>query len=592
MDNNKRIDKINVDGKFDSVRRILQAQLKDLDAICDSQVLAKTLNATNVRAKLNEIDNFISSNTAIQDALIANSADVKAIIESINLEILDRMNNFKANFRADSDKTKIDDESKYFTESTNINKTSKELDTYEGKVFGVKKSSDREKDAKTEYEDLSERFEAAKAFKEMVDKDPTLDRNGLIQSRNNAKDGIEKIENEEKRRNRLTSGKTANDYKNIVSSIRKIADKQLEKNLYGKSSITKDDIKTLNENLRILEALEVSGNNDLKEFVSKIKSNVIMSGDKITGVKPSFGDKKEFLYKKYTSIDFDKVITDIPEKVNEDLSKRLQKMLNDEPIFAINPELKKEYMEALNGTNPNLQYIKEQLSKYISNVSEITDRIENVVVDYGNIDKIENDMLKAEKREKNLTGFNNKSTTTKLKMFGQEIELKDSDGNAIDFSKVADEDRDDIVSKIYDKFNEGDISNVEDYVKANETSLVTYEKPSLLSRFFYKMNPAHWKKGDNLATHRETEARQKAIENATKKAIIDGMKEMTDKPAWYLTPEQAKSIKDIEMKRAEDAKKKGREEIVRGGKTATEASKSTNKEIKEEQAKSDEEMEL
>ena len=127
MDENKRIDKISVDSKFKYVIMNLKKQLQELDDICATQVLASSLNEADIKSKLANIDNFITNNPAIQDAMIEGAADVKSIVESINLEVSDRMETFKANFRNDADKTKISDTKKDFTEKSSINKKSKDV---------------------------------------------------------------------------------------------------------------------------------------------------------------------------------------------------------------------------------------------------------------------------------------------------------------------------------------------------------------------------------------------------------------------------------------------------------------------------------
>ena len=83
-----------------------------------------------------------------------------------------------------------------------------------------------------------------------------------------------------------------------------------------------------------------------------------------------------------------------------------------------------------------------------------------------------------------------------------------------------------------------------------------------------------------------------AKENAVKGEIIKQLKEMQDKPAWFITPEVAQKIKDADKERVEKAVKKGREDIVLNGKTAKNTADKVNKDIENEQKKSDEELSI
>lgn len=598
MDDSKRIDRISVDGKFGSVIRILKSQLDALDKVCDSQVLASSLNENDIKIELGKIDAFITNNPAIQDAMIEGSADVKAIIESINLEVADRMKNFKANFRNDADKTKIDDTGKDFSDNSQINKKVKNLEDFEANTFDSKSSSDREKDAKNEFDELSKRFEIASIYKDMKAKDPTLDENKMIQSAVDSDEAIQKMDRIERRQNIImknpdNSPKQASDYEKIVSDVLSIANKSYKISKGYKIKISKDDIKKLNEALKTLKTIEISGDSNVKDLIAKIEANATISNGKITNIDTNtFGNPDQVRDPKFKSIDFDKVITDVPIKTNEYMVKELKTLLDTQPIFSLNPELKKQYTDLLNGTNPNVSFIKEQISKYVADPN-LADRISQAETDRTNLNTLEIDKLKAEKRANNLNSFNNKQSTTTVKIFGQDLDLMDSAGNSIDFSKITtDEDRDRVVSELYDKFSRGDQTQLENYVESNKTSLVSYKKPSLFSRVLYKLNPAHWKAGDNLMARREAEATEMAKENATKGAIIDQLKSMQDKPAWYLTPEDAQKVQEAQKEITEKAKKKGREDIVLSGKSSKDAQKDANAQIRNEQNKSDEDLML
>lgn len=598
MDDSKRIDRISVDGKFGSVIRILKSQLDALDKVCDSQVLASSLNENDIKIELGKIDAFITNNPAIQDAMIEGSADVKAIIESINLEVADRMKNFKANFRNDADKTKIDDTGKDFSDNSQINKKVKNLEDFEANTFDSKSSSDREKDAKNEFDELSKRFEIASIYKDMKAKDPTLDENKMIQSAVDSDEAIQKMDRIERRQNIImknpdNSPKQASDYEKIVSDVLSIANKSYKISKGYKIKISKDDIKKLNEALKTLKTIEISGDSNVKDLIAKIEANATISNGKITNIDTNtFGNPDQVRDPKFKSIDFDKVITDVPIKTNEYMVKELKTLLDTQPIFSLNPELKKQYTDLLNGTNPNVSFIKEQISKYVADPN-LADRISQAETDRTNLNTLEIDKLKAEKRANNLNSFNNKQSTTTVKIFGQDLDLMDSAGNSIDFSKITtDEDRDRVVSELYDKFSRGDQTQLENYVESNKTSLVSYKKPSLFSRVLYKLNPAHWKAGDNLMARREAEATEMAKENATKGAIIDQLKSMQDKPAWYLTPEDAQKVQEAQKEITEKAKKKGRKDIVLSGKSSKDAQKDANAQIRNEQNKSDEDLVL
>lgn len=597
MDENKRIDKISVDSKFKYVIMNLKKQLQELDDICATQVLASSLNEADIKSKLANIDNFITNNPAIQDAMIEGAADVKSIVESINLEVSDRMETFKANFRNDADKTKISDTKKDFTEKSSINKKSKELEDFESKTFDTKNSIDRQDDAQTEFDDLSKRFEVASTYKDMKAKDPSLDEAKLMSSAINVDNIIQSMDKMQRKQNNIMKNaddslKTSDYYERIVGDIIHIANKSFKKSKGYSVDITKADIKKLNQALVVLKTVEISGNPEIKDLITKMESNSNLdSNGKIIDLKDTFGNRDQVNDIKFKAIDFDKVITDVPVKTNEQMAKDFKKLLSTEPIFDLNPELKKQYTDMLNAPSVNAAYIKEQLSKYVGDPN-LSDKVSNATKDYKNLKNLKIDKLEAEKRTKKLDDLNNRQTTTKVKIFGQELDLNDDAGNLIDFSKITtDADRDRVVAELFEKFSQGDQTAIDNHVESNR-SLVNYQKPSLISRFLYKLNPLHWRAGDNLINRREMEATEMAKENAVKGEIIKQLKEMQDKPAWFITPEVAQKIKDADKERVEKAVKKGREDIVLNGKTAKNTADKVNKDIENEQKKSDEELSI
>ena len=570
---NKKIKDLNLGSNFGSVLRILEAQLKDLDNVCDRQVLTRTLDKSLVDAELAKIDDFITNNPVIQDAMIEGSEDVKAVIAAVNYEISGRMSDFKANFRDDADKDQIDQINKDFEEKSQINTKQKDLEEFESEAFSIKNTQEREDEEKSDAENLAERVKNAKAFKAMKGKDPSITAISLnddiiyvVKESNDIDNKIKRIENL----------KEPEEYKDKVDELKRV----IHMASIGRIKFNKKMLNGVKNDLAVLNKLRGRcGSPELDDLISKIQVFTAKTPfNPVTDVKTLDTILQN---DSYNNIDWGKSVDNTKQKLNEEIKADLLNVLKNHNIFKVFPTTDpqndiKAWLTTLQSANPNVEFVKNQMDKFIER-TDLPVMINNMERDSADIVGLENKQLKAEKRANKLNDVNKRQKTTTAKLFGQELNAKDrTTGEIVDFAKLSDTQKDDAIEELYNKVRNGDMTQLD----------VEYRKPSLFARIMYKIKPSNWFTGKGLADQRKEDWVIKEISEHIDKIKDDA----TNEKSWTLTPEQEKEIADKQNKIVKDAKTQARTDIILNGKTSKEAKNNADQEIIDKQKEADDEL--
>ncbi len=586
-----RIDELSVNSDFDAVLQILRSMSNELNEICVNQTRTG-FNKQQIADKLEEIDSYIVKNPVIEKGRIEGSEDVKKIIDLLNQEVSSRLKNIELNIK-ESDRVGFEDLEKDFKKNK-TNTMQKSLEEFEKRSIEVKTVDERNTDAEEVIKNRTERIEKAKAYKDVVkelcDKDSTLDEpkvQALLLKE--IPDVSTILTTVEKREKTVSKIKEPNEYKDIFSKICK----QVQKAKYDSKALSKKDLNEMLNGLKELKNLK-AGSIDLGflllEFDAKITKETKNGVETIKSIDDADGLMNFLSQDKFQDLDWKDVIAETKEFYTEK-NKEDAKKLVDYKIFKLYPNKVKTWKEGLKA-GVRAEDILAEISDIAKDEIKLKKQVNSLSKDSKDMNKLELDKLKAEKRRDTYKDLSKRQKTTTAKLFGQDVELKNNRGEIVDFARVEDGSVGDVVEGLYDKVRQD--GNTEEIDRQYNSALpVEYRQAKgWFSNIRYKIKTYGifpWKWGEKtLADQRKEDW----VKNQIEKQIDDIKEDASGDKSWTLTPEQEKAFNERQKDVVDKAKKKAREDLVKKGKTAKNANKDAQTEYKKLQREDDEDFTL
>lgn len=581
-----RIDSLYVNSDFNAVLQILADMSNELNKICINQT-RNGFDKKEIEDKLEEIDNYIAKNPVIEKGRIEGSGDVKKIIDLLNQEVSERLKNIELNIKKD-DRAGFETIEEDFKENK-TNTMQKNIEEFEKRDIEAKSMSEREEDADKIIADRTERIENVKAFreaqKELSKKGKYLNQGMLLKEIPKISAKLTTIEKREKIVGKI---KEPNEYKDIISKITK----QVQKAKYDSKALTKKDFNEMLKSLKEIENLK-DGNPEIANLLSDIDSHITKETKNGVETISSIDAEKLFTVleeDKYQKIDWKDAISETKEYYNEQTKKDVEELV-DYNIFELYPDKVKTWKDGLK-SGVSISTIVAEISNITKDEIKLKKQVSRIFDDLKDMDKLELDKLKAEKRKETYKDISKRQKTTTAKLFGQDVELTNHRGEAVDFAKVEEESKEDVVEGLYDKVRED--GNEEEIDRQYNSALpIEYRQAKgFFKNLVYKVKqygllPWNWGK-KTLADQRKEDWVKGQIEQE-----IDEIKEdASEEKAWTLTPEQEKAFNERQKAIVEKAKQKGREDLIRGAQKVKNASKSAKKEYEKLQREEDEDFRL
>lgn len=390
--------------------------------------------------------------------------------------------------------------------------------------------------------------------------------------------------------------KTVDDYKTIFRSIQTIS---RSGNVYTSS----DSKKTLQKQLEDLETLAKqlpSTDTEISTLITELKTNCLEIGapgtpnaGKITGVKNV--KKLQELFGVDVEIDWQAKIDSANQAKTTAAIEGLKTMLTDRAVFDLYPEKKQEWLDALNGENPDIATIKAEIEAEVLSGEKIVD-LERMLNQAGK-DIPDLDSLRAQKTQagdvaQKLSTLNRKHVTTETRdIFGVKLKIKNDEGKHRDIATL--KLSEDTIDKLYKDLEDSKDEAVEQEInKKFQEDPYADNNPGLLRRAFWKLtHPASWGTGKGLVD----DNKEKWVKQQIKAEVEEIQKDANEiTPAWTLSPKKLQEIEKADRERAATAKEKARQDIIKGKgtKTAEEAEKAAKAEADKEQTKADRELDI
>ncbi len=583
-----RIGDLSVNSDFDFVLSALNKMSDELYTICFEQSIFG-VDTKEITDKLNDIDKYISKNPVIKKGRIEGSEDVKKIIDLVNQEVSQRLKGLKENIEDKSDIESIEKVEDNFKENK-TNTMQKNLENFERKTIEVKPVSEREEEANEIIENRTERLEKAKGYKDLVkkikDRDPKKDETAIqTDLLNEASKISRKLSDIEKREKNISKLKESKDYKDILSKLTK----QAQKAKYDVKDLTKKDLNAMRIAFEELGKLK-DGNNEIEILLSEVEGCLETENKNGVKVIKEIKDPQKLFdtlgKDKYQKLDWKEAISSTKEFYDDKTKKDVEEMLKY-TLFEIYPEKLDSWKRGLKA-GVKIEDIVSEISAIGKDEIKLRKQISSLDKDSKDINKLELDKLRAEKRKSTYENLAARQKTTVAKLFGQDIELTNHRGVKTDFAKVDDEDREDVVENLYDKIRED--GNLDEIDRRYDAALpVEYRKPGLLSRIWYKVTHREtWGTGKGLADQRK----ENWVKEQIGKEIDDIKEDASGDKSWTLTPEQAMAFNERQKDVVEKAKRKAREDMVKKGKNVKNAHKVAKEEYKILQREDDEDFTL
>lgn len=578
-----KIDSLFVASDFNAVLQILTDMSNELNKICINQT-RNGFDKKEIEDKLEEIDNYITRNPVIEKGRIEGSGDVKKIIDLLNQEVSERLKNIELNIKKD-DRVGFESIEEDF-KSNKTNTMQKNIEDFEKKDIQAKSMSEREEDADKIIADRTERIEKVKAFKEAQKE---LSKKGKYLNQGMLLKEVPKISAKlttiEKRQNIIDKIKEPNEYRNIISKITK----QVQNAKYDSKALTKKDFNEMQKSLKEIEKLK-DGNPEIVNLLSDIELHITRETKNGVEVISSIDAEKLFTVfeqDKYQKIDWKDAISETKEYYNEQTKKDVEELV-DYNIFELYPGKVKTWKDGLK-SGVSVSTIVSEISDITKDEMKLKKQVSRIFDDLKDMDKLELEKLKAEKRKDTYKDISKRQKTTTAKLFGQDIELVNHRGENLDFAKVEEGSKEDVVKGLYDKVRE-DVDSDEIERQYSEALPVEYRKPNFVSRLWYRITHKEtWGFGKKTLT----DARKEDwVKKQIKQEIEEIKEDASGDKAWTLTPEQEKVFNERQKAVVEKAKQKGREDLIRNGQKAKIASKNAKKEYEKLQREDDEDFTL
>lgn len=597
-----KIEDLEVGSDFRAVLQILSDMSNELSRICVNQT-RNGFNKAEIENKLSEIDRYISKNPVIEKARIEGNEDVKKIVNLVNQEVSSRLKDIELNIRKE-------DRAGFGTieETFKRNKTNtmqRNLEEFEKKEISTKTVAERKEDAEEVIQDRTERLRKIKVYKDLLEelkkKDPTVTEDQVKTSLLDEVVTINKIiSNIEKRTKIIDRIKEPSEYKTMVSKITK----QIQKAKYDKDALSKKDLNEIRKNLKDLEDLK-AGNPEIESFLADFESkttrnsNGIITAIDAENLLPIIGSDK------YQRIDWKESIAETKRVFKEKTKGDVDAILDDDTkllkLFPGRAEILKKGIKS----GVDIYKIATEIAKLTSDEVKLKGQINSIAKDSENVDRLEADKLKAEKRKNTFNELSRRQKTTTAKLFGQDYELVDSRGEAVDFASLEPDLEEEVpfniifpprenamnkssaIEGLYDKVREN--GNHEEIDRQYDLMPVAYKKPNIFSRVWYKITHREtWGTGKGLIDQRKEDW----VKSQIAKQIDDIQQDATGDKSWTLTPEQEKEFNDRQKNVVEKAKRKAREDMVKKNKSAKNANKDAKNEYQKLQREDDEDFTL
>lgn len=392
--------------------------------------------------------------------------------------------------------------------------------------------------------------------------------------------------------------KTVDDYKTIFRSIQTISRS-------GNVYTSLDSKKTLQKQLEDLETLAKqlpSTDTKISTLITELKTNCLEIGapgtpnaGKITGVKNV--KKLQELFGVDVEIDWQAKIDSANQAKTTAAIEGLKTMLTDRAVFDLYPEKKQEWLDALNGENPDIATIKAEIEAEVLSGEKIVD-LERMLNQAGK-DIPDLDSLRAQKTQagdvaQKLSTLNRKHVTDQTEaILGYNLQAKNRRGEPVDIAKL-DITNADIIDGLYEDFDEkAEESVVEEAYQRDPLVPVRDKKPGLLRRAFWKLtHPDSWGTGKGLAD----ELKEKWVKGKIVASVehLQADTKRADGAVWTLSPKKLEEIQKADMKRAAAAKEDARKAVIdgRGSKTAEDAEKDARAAAAKKQAEADRDLDI
>lgn len=591
-----RIGDLTVNSDFGAVLQILNDMSNELNKICVDQT-RNGFDKKEIEDKLEEIDNYITRNPVIEKGRIEGSEDVKKIVDLLNQEVKGRLKNIELNIRKE-DRAGFETIEKDF-EKNKTNTMQKNLANLENIDIETKSIPEREEDANEVITNRTERMEKAKAYKDVVkelcDRDSSLDE-PKVQSMLLAE--VPKISAKlttiEKREKNISKIKSPSEYKDIFANICK----QVQKAKDDSKSLTKKDFNELNKNLKELSYLE-EANPDIESFLLFFEMGIARENKNGVDVIKSIHTPDTLMdlvaEDQYQEMDWEEAIAETKEFYNEETKKDVEELV-DYNIFKLYPNKVKNWKDGLKyGSEVGVRVsdIVSEISAISKDEMKLKKQVNSLSKDSNNMDKLELEKLKAEKRKAAYKDLSRRQLTTTAKLFGQDMELTNHRGERVDFSRVEDGSKEEVIEGLYDKVRED--GNEEEIDRQYNAALpVEYRQAKgWFKNIKYKIKlygllPWKWGKKTLADQRKEDWVKSKIAEQ-----IDDIERDALGNNSWTLTPWQKRQFEYRQEKVVEKVKKKVREDVVKKGiKNPKETRKRITEEYKKLQREDDEDFRL
>lgn len=577
MDDKSKFNELEVDSKFRAVLVNLGRLSDELDAVCLRQA-EEGYDRAAIEALLTRMDNFISKSPVVENARIEGSADVQKIVDLLNQEVARRLQIIKDNFR-EADIPDFEDIGKNFAENK-TNTMQKELSEFDSASIESKDVATRQSDAAAKKLSLEKRIENAEKLKAIYDAHSGMDKDQLLESVDTAKTQYAAITMS------TAEFKTPDEYRAILKSIK---EDSRGVNAYS----TKNSLEKLSKQIEVLETLK--GDPEIDALLDVLKDALTKGSDgklsfdstKIKEIQKATKDVKNFKIE-------DKIEAAKTAVVNSNKT-LLVDLINGNAVFDFYPEKKQEWLDLLKGERPDVDAIKADIAAVALTGEKVTEFEEYVEQADGDVAKLSD--LKLEHRdardaERNLRDLNSRHVTSATReLFGQRLEAKRNDGTVVDITTVVPE-NDAQIDRLYlDLMDKADQEEIDNAFEATPDLPDKVKKPSLLKRIFWKLtNPKTWGTGMGYVDYVKADWVKAQIRHEIKEIKDDAAR--TDGPAWTISPEKRAEIEEADRKRAEEAKRKERESIIKSGKKAKDAVASAKEDLDKKQTEADLDLDL
>ena len=567
--------------QFDDIMQQLDAMSAELENACVINNDGK-YDRNTIESVLQKIDDFINQSPEIRTARIEGKPDVQNIVNYINLDVLQKLNDLQEKV-TDSEQSEIDEvKERYNSNRTNTIQTN--LQRFKNELKPLS-SEEREVAARRKELELSEKISIIKALKS--------DKKNKKSKRTKTNDGDirEKIDeinvSLNEIRNRIS---TQNALKNpeIRQELTELYSGIAEK-INGNQSLTQEDIDNLKKLLRRLKPFTV---------VPQIESiiDTIYEPDS----KETFKQRISKAMNENPRIEWgniDEIDANLTNRSNEQLKTLLTtssmfKLYTDDRIFPENKGKVQAWLEQLNGENPNLDDIVNEIEEE-KIISKLFERIDTI-----DLDTLIQEHEKVGEITRKLIALNKKQVTTATrKIFGKHLEIKGENGKPLDIAEI--EVTPENIELLYKSLTEQSTEvDIEDMNKEFMDSIPEEEKkPSFLKKVAWKVfHPKSWGDGNGLSSYMVNKRNlwiKEKIQKEVKEMQSEIVKTKNSNPkdSWTLAPEVLEQIRANDRQRLAQANALGIEAII-DGETLDAAREKARKKFEQEQEQADFSLDL